>query len=74
MLKDDKKKERVAKFEEKNSGRYSWLLDIKDADMNPIGNGDICIILLYPVVICRRIERLILTSNCQLETRRFTGL
>ncbi|KAF9340478.1 DNA mismatch repair protein msh6 [Linnemannia elongata] len=40
MLKDDKKKERVAKFEEKNSGRYSWLLDIRDADMNPIGSPD----------------------------------
>ena len=49
MLKDDKKKERVAKFEEKNSGRYSWLLDIKDADKNPIGNGDICIYLSYSV-------------------------
>ncbi|KAF9923433.1 DNA mismatch repair protein msh6 [Linnemannia zychae] len=40
MLKDDKKKERAAKFEEKNSGRYSWLLDIRDADGNPIGSPD----------------------------------
>ncbi|KAG0378622.1 DNA mismatch repair protein msh6 [Mortierella sp. AD032] len=40
MLKDDKKKERVARFEEKNSGRYSWLLDIKDAEGNPIGSPD----------------------------------
>ncbi|KAF8925476.1 DNA mismatch repair protein msh6, partial [Dissophora ornata] len=40
MLKDDKKKERVAKFEETNSGRYRWLLDIKDAEGNPIGSPD----------------------------------
>ncbi|KAF9345546.1 DNA mismatch repair protein msh6 [Mortierella sp. AD094] len=40
MLKDDKKKERAAKFEEANSGRYKWLLDIKDADGNPIGSPD----------------------------------
>jgi DNA mismatch repair protein MSH6 len=37
MLKDEKKKERVAKFEERNSGRYSWLLDIRDAEGNPVG-------------------------------------
>ncbi|KAF9094993.1 hypothetical protein BGX23_001263, partial [Mortierella sp. AD031] len=36
MLKDDRKKERAAKFEETNSGRYKWLLDIKDAEGNPI--------------------------------------
>ncbi|KAI7818742.1 muts domain V-domain-containing protein [Gamsiella multidivaricata] len=40
MLKDDKKRERVAKFEEANSGRYKWLLDIKDGDGNPIGSPD----------------------------------
>ncbi|KAF9201562.1 DNA mismatch repair protein msh6, partial [Haplosporangium sp. Z 27] len=39
-LKDDKKKERAAKFEEANSGRYKWLLDIKDEDGNPIGSPD----------------------------------
>ncbi|KAF9393211.1 DNA mismatch repair protein msh6 [Podila verticillata] len=39
-LKDDKKKERIAKFEETNKGRYAWLLDIKDADKNPIGSPD----------------------------------
>ncbi|KAF9438135.1 DNA mismatch repair protein msh6 [Entomortierella beljakovae] len=39
-LKDDKKKERAIKFEENNSGRYKWLLDIKDADGNPIGSPD----------------------------------
>jgi len=37
MLKDDKKRERAAKFEETNSGRYKWLLEIKDEDGNPIG-------------------------------------
>ncbi|KAG0331996.1 DNA mismatch repair protein msh6 [Podila humilis] len=40
MLKDDKKKERLAKFEETNKGRYAWLLDIKDADKNPVGSPD----------------------------------
>ncbi|KAG0220391.1 DNA mismatch repair protein msh6 [Mortierella sp. NVP41] len=40
MLKDDRKKERAAKFEETNSGRYKWLLDIKDAEGNPIGSPD----------------------------------
>ncbi|KAF9427910.1 DNA mismatch repair protein msh6 [Podila epigama] len=40
MLKEDKKKERIAKFEEANKGRYAWLLDIKDADKNPIGSPD----------------------------------
>lgn len=37
MLKDDKKRERAAKFEETNSGRYKWLLEIKDEDGNPVG-------------------------------------
>ncbi|KAG0227605.1 DNA mismatch repair protein msh6 [Actinomortierella wolfii] len=40
MLKDDKKRERAAKFEEKNTERYSWLLNIRDADQNPIGSPD----------------------------------
>ncbi|GJJ79056.1 DNA mismatch repair protein MSH6 [Entomortierella parvispora] len=40
MLKDDKKRERAAKFEETNSGRYKWLLEIKDEDGNPIGHPD----------------------------------
>jgi hypothetical protein len=56
MLKDDKKKERVAKFEEKNSGRYSWLLDIRDADGNPIGIDNICI---------NRYNMLLLLSRCE---------
>ncbi|KAF9917476.1 DNA mismatch repair protein msh6 [Lobosporangium transversale] len=38
LLKDDKKKERAAKFEEANTGRYRWLLDIRDAEKNPIGS------------------------------------
>jgi len=42
-LKDDKKKERIAKFEETNKGRYAWLLDIKDADKNPIGKQIWCL-------------------------------
>ncbi|KAI1321166.1 DNA mismatch repair protein msh6 [Mortierella claussenii] len=40
MLKDDKRKERAAKFEENNSGRYRWLQNIKDADGNPIGSTE----------------------------------
>ncbi|KAF9189926.1 DNA mismatch repair protein msh6 [Haplosporangium sp. Z 767] len=40
MLKDDKKRERAAKFEETNSGRYKWLLEIKDAQKNPISSPD----------------------------------
>ncbi|KAF9966318.1 DNA mismatch repair protein msh6 [Mortierella alpina] len=40
MLKDDKKRERAIKFEAENSGRYSWLLDIKDENGNPIGSAD----------------------------------
>lgn len=40
MLKDDKKKERTARFEETNSGRYKWLLNIKDVDGNPKGSPD----------------------------------
>ncbi|KAF9936320.1 DNA mismatch repair protein msh6 [Modicella reniformis] len=40
MLKDDKKRERAAKFEETNSGRYKWLLNIKDEQGNPIGSPD----------------------------------
>ncbi|KAF9348583.1 DNA mismatch repair protein msh6 [Mortierella sp. NVP85] len=34
-LKNDKKKERAAKFEETNNGRYEWLREIRDADGNP---------------------------------------
>ncbi|KAG0243739.1 DNA mismatch repair protein msh6 [Mortierella sp. GBA43] len=40
MLKDDKKRERVARFEETNSGRYKWLLNIRDEDGNSIGSAD----------------------------------
>ncbi|KAF9160168.1 DNA mismatch repair protein msh6, partial [Actinomortierella ambigua] len=39
-LKDDKKRERAAKFEEKNTDRYSWLLNICDSNRNPIGSAD----------------------------------
>ncbi|KAG0213342.1 DNA mismatch repair protein msh6 [Mortierella sp. GBA30] len=40
MMKDDKKRERAAKFEAENSGRYKWLLEIKDESGNPIGSPD----------------------------------
>ncbi|KAG0301792.1 DNA mismatch repair protein msh6, partial [Dissophora globulifera] len=40
VMKDDKKKERAAKFAEENTKRYSWLLNIKDADGNPVGSPD----------------------------------
>ncbi|KAF9286408.1 DNA mismatch repair protein msh6 [Mortierella alpina] len=40
MLKDDKKRERAIKFEAENSGRYRWLLEIKDENGNPIGSPD----------------------------------
>ncbi|KAF9968002.1 DNA mismatch repair protein msh6 [Actinomortierella ambigua] len=39
-LKDDKKRERAAKFEEKNNDRYAWLLNICDDQRNPIGSPD----------------------------------
>ncbi|CAG8546606.1 8518_t:CDS:10 [Diversispora eburnea] len=38
MTDSEKKKQRVADFKAKNDDRYSWLLNVKDADGNPEGS------------------------------------